>query len=62
MSLTDPATPGEHLFNYLLNHERRYGFQVLRMISSSPDTEDTTTEFVLAKQWPLKSIYRYKMF
>ena len=46
MSLTDPATPGEHLFNYLLNHERRYGFQVLRMISSSPDTEDTTTEFV----------------
>ena len=59
LSLKDPATPGEQLFNYLLSHERRYGFHVLRMVSSSGETDDVTTEFVLAKQWTYKSMQRY---
>lgn len=58
LSLKDPATPGEQLFNYLLSHERRYGFHVLRMVSSSGETDDITTEFVLAKQWTYKSMQR----
>ena len=57
LSLTDSATSGVLLFNYLLSHERRYGFQVLRMLSS--DSENITTEFVLAKQWPHKNHQRY---
>lgn len=59
LTLKDSATPGEHLFNYLLSHERRYGFNVLRMVSSSNvDNEEVTTEYVLAKQWPFKTIQR----
>ncbi len=58
VSLCDPATAGEHLFNYLLSHERRYGLQVLRMVSTLPYTDETTTEFVLTKQWTLKAVYR----
>uniref|UniRef100_A0A0N7ZXW0 Protein SZT2 n=1 Tax=Daphnia magna TaxID=35525 RepID=A0A0N7ZXW0_9CRUS len=59
LTLKDPATTGEQLFNYLLTRERRYGFQVLRMASSSnSDNDKVTTEFVLAKQWSFKTIQR----
>jgi acetolactate synthase regulatory subunit len=59
LTLKDPATPGEQLFNYLLSHERRYGFHVLRMASSTnSDSDEVTTEYVLAKQWPFKTIQR----
>jgi len=61
LSLKDAATPGEQLFDYLLNHERRYGFQVLRMVSSSADAinnDPPNTEYVLAKQWPFKALQR----
>ena len=61
LSLKDPATPGEQLFDYLLNHERRYGFQVLRMVTSSGTSDAVdppNTEYVLAKQWPFKALQR----
>ena len=61
LSLKDVATPGEQLFDYLLNHERRYGFQVLRMVSSPADAinnDPPNTEYVLAKQWPFKALQR----
>jgi acetolactate synthase regulatory subunit len=40
---------GEQLFNKLLIHERRYGFHVFRMASSTnSDSDEVTTEYVLA--------------
>lgn len=60
LCLKDSATPGESLYEYVLNHDQRYGLKVFRMVTSTStnDSDEVTTEYVLAKQWPFRNFQR----